>query len=434
MKTLRWEKIRIQLMLLILILCALPVFSQEEKVDIDALKKQAPKVYIDCGMCDIDYIRTEITFVNYVRDRKEAQIHVLITTQSTAGGGREYTLSFIGQHTFEGINDTHRYFTEKTDTRDEIREGLVEALKIGLMSYVAKTPIACRIQVDCAPQEKPAVERDPWNAWVFSISGGGHFHGEESYSRGSLRGSLSAGRITSGTKINLALSSNQNWDSFDVNGDTLESSSEQMNASGLFVKSLGEHWSVGAFLRAESSTYQNIDFSITPAPAVEFNLFPYSQSTRRQFTLLYRLGFQAVRYREETIYQKTKENLFKETLSATLKLKEKWGTVSTTLSGSHYFHDFSKNRVNLFTILSLRLVKGLNFTVFGGGSRIHDQLSLPRGEAGLEEILLRRQQLETSYDYFFSIGFSYTFGSIFTNVVNPRFGSSGPGGVSIFIH
>jgi len=41
--------------------------------------------------------------------------------------------------------------------------------------------------------------------------------------------------------------------------------------------------------------------------------------------------------------------------------------------------------------------------------------------ASLEEILLRRRELETSYYYYFSIGLSYTFGSIYNNVVNPRF-------------
>jgi len=51
-------------------------------------------------------------------------------------------------------------------------------------------------------------------------------------------------------------------------------------------------------------------------------------------------------------------------------------------------------------------------------------LSLPKGGASLEEVLLRRKMLETSYTYYFSIGLSYTFGSIYSNVVNPRFGGS----------
>lgn len=102
-------------------------YPQTGQIASEALKKEAPKVFIDCGICDIDYIRTEITFVNYVRDRKEAQIHILITTQSTGSGGREYTIAFIGQREFNGINDTHKYYSQQTDTQDEIREGLVKA-------------------------------------------------------------------------------------------------------------------------------------------------------------------------------------------------------------------------------------------------------------------------------------------------------------------
>jgi hypothetical protein len=45
--------------------------------------------------------------------------------------------------------------------------------------------------------------------------------------------------------------------------------------------------------------------------------------------------------------------------------------------------------------------------------------------------LLRRKQLETSYNYYAYVGISYSFGSIFNNAVNPRFGSSGGGGMSI---
>lgn len=54
--------------------------------------------------------------------------------------------------------------------------------------------------------------------------------------------------------------------------------------------------------------------------------------------------------------------------------------------------------------------------------RNHDQLNLPKGDASLDEILLRRRELATDYDYHISIGLSYTFGSVYSNVVNPRFG------------
>ena len=57
--------------------------------------------------------------------------------------------------------------------------------------------------------------------------------------------------------------------------------------------------------------------------------------------------------------------------------------------------------------------------------RTRDQIYLPRGAASTEEILLRQRQLLTGYQYFFEFGFSYTFGSIFNNIVNPRFGGGG---------
>ncbi|MFC2168392.1 hypothetical protein ACFLRW_05345 [Acidobacteriota bacterium] len=428
-------KILIVLSFIILYFITIPfAFSQSEQSDIEELKKDAPKVFLDCGSCDIDYVRTEITFVNYVRDRKEAQVHVLVTTQGTGSGGREYTISLIGQLDFEGINDIQHYYSEQTDTSDETREGLTNAIKIGLASYAAKTPIASRMRVSYTEKAEQKAVEDKWNSWVFRISGNTRFSGQESYKSSSLSGSFSASRITEDFKISMSVSAGHDRDDIIYDDETIERVQNDMNFNGLFVKSISDHWSVGAFIRADSSTYENVNYSINASPALEFNLFPYSEATRRQFRFLYRVGFNTINYREETIYDKMSENLWNQSLSATFDIKEKWGSISTSLSGSHYFHDFSKNRLDIFTLLNIRVIKGLSFFAIGFGGIVHDQLSLPKGEASLEDVLLRISQLETSYNYFFSVGLSFTFGSIFTNVVNPRFGSSGSGGISIIIN
>src|SRR5207253_8521311 len=85
----------------------------------------ALRVFLDCPdtFCDFDYYRTEITFVNWVRDRTFAQVHILVTTQPT-GGGQEYTLSFIGLERFAGAVDTLRWTSRAADTQDERRKGL----------------------------------------------------------------------------------------------------------------------------------------------------------------------------------------------------------------------------------------------------------------------------------------------------------------------
>jgi hypothetical protein len=411
------------------------LFGQaKEAADLESLKKSAPKIYIDCGFCDLEYIKTEITFVNYVRDRNEAEVHVLITTQSTAGGGQEYTIAFSGQIGFSGLDDTVTYFSNRTDTEDEIRRGLVKTLKMGLMSYVARRPIASRIEVSFAGEPQAAAAVDKWKSWVFNVGGNGHFNGEQSISSHSFGFNFSANKITSEIKLQLGLSASFQRNSYTYEDQDYTSTQESYAANGLFVKSLGEHWSAGFALDAYSSTYENTALRVAPAPAVEFNVFPYSQSTRRQLRIRYKLPLSFVRYREETIYGKRRETLLQQSLSVTLDIKEKWGSISATLSGAHYFHDLARNDIGLFASVQLNLFKGLNAFVFGGGSRIHDQLALVKGTASLEEILLQRRQLETTYNYFAMVGLSYTFGSIYTNVVNPRFGSTSSGGIQININ
>jgi hypothetical protein len=423
-------------LMILLVLAAATIQAQEPRPgpDIETLKKTAPRIFIDCGSCDIDYIKTEVTFVNYVRDRKEAQVHVLITTQATGSGGQEYLLSFLGQNEFQGVDDSVRYFANRTDTDDEIRRGLVHALKIGLAGYAARTPIAARLTVDYEAPPQTGAVIDRWKNWVFSLSGDGYFQGEQSTSSDYWGLNLSANRITPDIKIRLGVSGSFNGNRYDYEDQTTKSTQENYSFNGLTVWSLGEHWSAGIALDVYSSTYENTLISIRPAPAVEFNVYPYSESSRRQLRFLYKVGLQDVRYREETIYYKTRETLWNESLSVTLDVKEKWGSVSTSLTGSHYFHGLTKYNLTLYGSVNLNLFKGLSAFVAGAGSRIHDQLSLIKGDASLDEILLHRRQLATGYNYFVMCGLSFTFGSIYTNVVNPRFGSSSNGGVNIIIN
>ncbi len=190
----------------------------------------------------------------------------------------------------------------------------------------------------------------------------------------------------------------------------------------LVVKGLGEHWSIGGEAETESSTFENIKFSVGGAPAVEFNVFPYSAYTRRQLRALYAVGVQHVRYYEETLYGKTEETLPLHELSLTYEQREQWGSLQARTEWSQYLHDLSKSRLEADGELSVRLARGLSVEGQINGSRIRDQLSLPARDATDEEILLRLRQLQSGYEFSFSVSLTYTFGSIFSSVVNPRFG------------
>ena len=394
-------------------------------------RKSAPRVYVESAAPEAGTILKDIAFISPVRTREEADVEVRITSEAS-GTGTDYTLAFKGLKDFGGTGQVLKYSAAKTDAADETRSGLTQTLKMGLMRYVARTDAGSRVRISLQEKVNPTSVIDKWNFWVFSISVDGFFQGETSYKSRMTFGSLSVNRVTPGTKIRMSLGASHTGDEYVYEGETIKSASDNRSFEGLFVKSLDDHWSAGGYVSVDSSTFQNIRSRIDAAPAVEYDLFPYSESTKRQLRFLYRVGFSLARYREETIYDKTRENLLQEHLEVALELKKKWGTISTSFEASNYFHDFRKNQLELNGEISVRVFKGLSFNIHGGGARIHDQIFLPKGGATLEEVLLQRRQLRTNYDYFFSVGFSYSFGSIFSNVVNPRFGSGG-GGVSIRI-
>lgn len=80
----------------------------------------------------------------------------------------------------------------------------------------------------------------------------------------------------------------------------------------------------------------------------------------------------------------------------------------------------------------LRIVKGLSLSVNGEAAYINDQLNLRKGGLTEAERLLRLKEQATNYSIGGSISITYTFGSIYNNVVNPRFGSGGGGGGGMY--
>jgi len=386
---------------------------------------QRPKtvnIYVDCHRCDFDYIRSEITWVNYVIDPKNADVYVMISRQRTGSGGREYTISLIGQKNLAFKRDTLNFTTQWNDSQEVVRRKLVKFLKLGLVHFVEGTAVADQLEISLKKKRKIFVPEDHWNYWVFRTNVSGDFNGEQSRNFQSMNARFSAQRITTNWKIYANLRTRYRKSIYDVDSTTVTSTTSNKHFYGMIVKGLSEHWSLGVFGYIGSSSYSNTRISYSGAPAVEYDIFPYSESVRKQFRFIYRVSPEYTIYNERTIYGKLRESLLSETLHISLSVKQPWGTIETDFSGAHYFHDFSKNHIQASASFSFHLVKGFSFNVDGRFSRIHDQLSLPQRQATMEEILLRRRELETQYNYDFSIGVEYTFGSIYNNIVNPRFG------------
>lgn len=402
---------------------------------------QAPegrvRMYLDCSgfYCESDYYQTELALVTHVRDRSDADVHVLITTQSTGAGGSEYTLAFLGQGRFAGSNATLRQVSEPGTSVDRVRQGLAQAIKLGLVRYVADSPEAARLTVSYAvPQAQQAATpaRDSWNNWVFRISGNGFFDGEQTYSSRSLYGSVSASRVTERWKLRVSTNLSENNSRFEIDSATIYTKKQtSRGVNTLLVRSLGRHLSAGATASAFRSTYYNQDLAVRIAPAIEYNVFPYSESTRRQLTFRYSAGPVWYDFAEPTIFERTAEQRLEHALLGSVVARQPWGTVNVSMEGAHFLDNVRQNRLVVGGGVELNLIRGLSLNLDGSYNRLRDQIYLPAGQATDEEILLRRRQLATGFQYYSSVGLSYTFGSRVNAVVNPRFGGSGGGRIII---
>ena len=87
-----------------------------------------------------------------------------------------------------------------------------------------------------------------------------------------------------------------------------------------------------------------------------------------------------------------------------------------------FIPDFKKNHVSMFGNVSLNLFRGLSLNLNTNIDSLRDQITLPLEEATSEEVLVNQRQLSTSYRYVLFFGVGYTFGSIFSPIVNPRVG------------
>ena len=124
----------------------------------------------------------------------------------------------------------------------------------------------------------------------------------------------------------------------------------------------------------------------------------------------------------------------KHEIDVALALRQPWGSASVSVSGTQYWNDAKNPNVDVYGSANVRLVRGLSLNVFGSYAFVRSQRYLPAAGASRDDLLLQLRQLRTSYQYWGGFGFSYTFGSVYNNVVNPRFGSSGGGGMTIIMN
>ncbi|MBT3324874.1 MAG: hypothetical protein HN396_01350 [Gemmatimonadales bacterium] len=398
-----------------------------------------PNVFFDCNgrNCNSQYYRTEIDWVNWVNDKEVADVHVIMTSQTTGAGGNEYRLDFIGHGQAEGWEDTHLFQTLPTDTEREQLDGISHALGLGIASYAQQAGYRGLVSLTGPAPESPGAGRrlvsqdevdDPWNLWVFRLNGSGNLDGESTRSTTRLNGSFSANRITPTWKMNF--NGNINYNRVDIeldNGNFLNVRTD-WGFNPLIVYSVADHWSIGIQGQAGRMTRFNQNFRVEVTPAIEYSVFPYDEATRRAFTFFYKVGPAYRDYIEPTIYNETSELRYEQSLQMQFSQRQEWGDASLRMTGSHFLSDFERNNLAIRGDIDVRIVRGFSVNIRGDIAWVNDQIYLPLDDATDAETLLRLQQEATSFNYGIQVGFSIQFGSIFNNVVNNRFRSAGFGG------
>ncbi|PHN04841.1 DUF481 domain-containing protein [Flavilitoribacter nigricans] len=401
-------------LLLISLLATSILPGQTEKINL----------FTDCD-CDQNYIRQALPYVNHVRDQGLSDVQLFVYDIRLGSGGRSYTLSFKGRNDFQDLDQELLYETGPTATNDDVRKGLARKIAVGLLPYLVQTDMVDLIQYSVQSEEEETADAitptdDPWNNWIFEIRGEGEINKETSRSGIDLEFGFEGDRVTDDWRIRTDAEMNYAQSEFRGENEEFLSKRQRHYIRASVVHSLGNHWSAGVFSGIQHNTYNNLNYAYFLHPAIEYNIYPYREVLRREIVFAYRIGFFQNDYIQTTIFDQNREFIPNHTLNVQTRFRQPWGDIYANLELSTFLQDFSKNRVEFYSRVSVRVFKGLAVQFSANLDLIRDQINLPAGEASIEDILLRQRQIATSFELYTGVGLSYTFGSAFNNIVNTR--------------
>ncbi len=379
------------------------------------------KVFLSCR-CDDDFIKQNTLVFDYVRDRTLSDIEVFVFEITNAGGGRNYSFEYKGKNDFQNMYNEISIDIPSNLTFVESREQLLKTFKLGMVYFLQNTSFQNQLEVTFHNEkEQPGeLSLDQWKNWVFEVSGSFNFENERSIKEEEYNLGLEVDRVTEMWRIRSDFGMRRSVKFFSGDEESYNSERKRTFFSGSVVKSLSNHFSTGVFGYYLNDTFRNYRSFVNFSPALEYNFIPYSEVLTREITLAYKVGYNFYEYFEKTIYGFLNQKMFNQSLTLNLRYREKWGSIYSYLVASQFLDQPDQNRLTLNNNINLRIVRGLSLRISGSFQLIRDQINLPQGEASIEDLLLRQRQISTDFQNRISLGLSYTFGSIFNNIVNTR--------------
>ncbi len=386
-------------------------YSQSDKI----------KVFLNCR-CDNDFIKQNTLVFDYVRDRTLSDIEVFVFEITNASGGRNYSFEYKGKNDFQNIENQISTDIPKNLTLFEAREQLLKTYKLGMVYFMQNTAFQNQLEVTFPDGEIESDEltTDQWKNWVFEVSGSFNFENETSIKEEEYNLGLEVDRVSEMWRVRSDFGMRRSVKFFSGDEENYSSEQKRIYFSGSIVRSLSNHFSTGVFGYYLNDTFRNYRSFVNFSPALEYNFIPYTEVLTREMTLAYKVGCNFYKYLETTIYGFLNQKTFNQSLTLNLRYREKWGSVYTYLVASQFLDQPDQNRLTINNNINLRIVRGLSLRISANFQLIRDQINLPIGEASIEDLLLRQRQISTNFQNRVSLGLSYTFGSIFNNIVNTR--------------
>ncbi len=419
-----------------LTLSAAPAEAQEAP---PAAAATVPRVFFDCRgrQCNFTYYRTEITWVTWVRDQEDAHVHVIMTSQQTGAGGREYLLDFTGRGAYQDYEARSIFQSLPTDTEREQLDGVALTLGLGLAAFATESGFRNIVQVggigpagggdaaDTAAQlgvVSADQVQDPWDLWVFRANASGEFDAESKQESRELGVGFNASRVSPTWMQSYSGRFDNRRQEFELSdGSRFVDDRYDWGFNTRVVYALAQHMSIGVRSNVGRNTSRNQRFWWQVNPAIEYSFFPYEEATRRSLTAFYEIGPVYRDYLEETLLGRNEELRGQQALTLALSQRQAWGEASIRLLGSTYLHDAELYNVSLRGDVEFRITRGFDLEVGARYSKVADQIFLSGEDLTDEERLLELQTQQTDFELSLDFRISYQFGSIFNNVVNNRF-------------
>ena len=396
------------LSVILLLFVSFSSLSQEKKL----------KAYIECR-CDENYLKQETSFLEYVRDQDLADIEIFVRDERNPTGSRSFEIKIDGNNDYEEISSITVAVGYANDTSSTLRDKLLNKLKLALVPFLDKGNYNLKVDIDSNFEDLSAND-DKWKNWVFELSGSYNNDKEESRQTNRYEIEFEIDKLTEDWRIGMELKRNESNRKFFSEDDVYTSNRKSTSFNGRIVRSISDHFSAGAFFGLYQNTYENVDLNRYIAPAIEYSFYPYEDVLSKEITLAYRIGVGKRDYIEKTIYGFEKQKLSSQTLSLNIRFRQKWGNISSYLNATQFLNDGSKKRFSLRSDLDIRVYEGLAVRLSGNINLIREQYNLAAGSTSIEDLLLQQRQIATDYRTNFSVGLSYTFGSIYNSIINTR--------------